>query len=218
MSTVEFRAVAKVYRDRRVIDALSFMIEAGERVVLFGPSGCGKSTTLTLIAGLVAPDAGEIRLDGKVVSTAGRIHAAPQSRGVGMVFQDLALWPHMSVAENIGFGLRARRVAAAECRRRIDDIANLVGLGDYLHVRPGELSGGEQQRVALARALVLKPQLLLMDEPLSNLDAALGRRLRAEILRLHAELGFTLVYVTHSQEEAREIGTRTIELGESRVL
>jgi ABC-type sugar transport system ATPase subunit len=218
MSTVEFRAVAKVYRDRRVIDALSFMIEAGERVVLFGPSGCGKSTTLTLIAGLVAPDAGEIRLDGKVVSTAGRIHAAPQSRGVGMVFQDLALWPHMSVAENIGFGLRARRVAAAECRRRIDDIANLVGLGDYLHVRPGELSGGEQQRVALARALVLEPQLLLMDEPLSNLDAALGRRLRAEILRLHAELGFTLVYVTHSQEEAREIGTRTIELGESRVL
>ena len=218
MSAVEFHAVAKVYRAKRVIDALSFTIEAGERVVLFGPSGCGKSTVLMLIAGLVAPDAGEIRLAGKVVSTAGRIHAAPQSRGVGMVFQDLALWPHMSVAENIRFGLRARRVAASECRRRIDDIANLVGLGDYLHVRPGELSGGEQQRVALARALVLKPQLLLMDEPLSNLDAALGRRLRAEILRLHAELGFTLVYVTHGGEEAREIGTRTIVLGESRAL
>jgi iron(III) transport system ATP-binding protein len=218
MSAVEFHSVAKVYRTRRVIDSLSFMIEAGERVVLFGPSGCGKSTMLMLIAGLVAPDAGEIRLAGKVVSTAGRIHTAPQSRGVGMVFQDLALWPHMSVAENIGFGLRARRVAAAECRRRIDDIANLVGLGDYLHVRPGELSGGEQQRVALARALVLKPQLLLMDEPLSNLDAALSRRLRAEILRLHAELAFTLVYVTHGREEAQEIGTRTIELGESRVL
>src|SRR5690242_19058229 len=218
MSAVEFRAVGKTYRARRVIDSLSFMIEAGERVVLFGPSGCGKSTTLLLIAGVMAPDAGEIRLAGKVVSTAGRIHAAPQSRGVGMVFQDLALWPHMSVAENIGFGLRARGVAAAECRRRIDDIANLVGLGDYLHVRPGELSGGEQQRVALARALVLKPQLLLMDEPLSNLDAALSRRLRAEILRLHAELGFTLVFVTHGQEEAQEIGMRTIELGESRVL
>jgi ABC-type sugar transport system ATPase subunit len=218
MSAVEFHAVAKVYRAKRVIDALSFTIEAAERVVLFGPSGCGKSTTLLLIAGLIAPDAGEIRLAGKVVSTAGRIHAAPQSRGVGMVFQDLALWPHMSVAENIGFGLRAQRVAAGECRRRIDDIANLVGLGDHLHVRPGELSGGEQQRVALARALVLKPQLLLMDEPLSNLDAALGRRLRAEILRLHAEFGFTLVYVTHSQEEAQEIGTRTIALGESRAL
>jgi iron(III) transport system ATP-binding protein len=218
MSAVEFRSVAKVYRTRRVIDALSFTIETAERVVLFGPSGCGKSTVLMLIAGLVAADAGQIRLAGKVVSTAGRIHAAPQSRGVGMVFQDLALWPHMSVAENIGFGLRARGVAAAECRKRIDDIANLVGLGDHLHVRPGELSGGEQQRVALARALVLKPQLLLMDEPLSNLDAALGRRLRAEILRLHAELGFTRVYVTHGREEAQEIGTRTIDLGESRVL
>jgi ABC-type sugar transport system ATPase subunit len=218
VSAIEFCAVAKVYRAKRVIDALSFTIEAAERVVLFGPSGCGKSTTLMLIAGLVAPDAGEIRLAGKVVSTAGRIHAAPQSRGVGMVFQDLALWPHMSVAENIGFGLRAQRVAAGECRRRIDDIANLVGLGDHLHVRPGELSGGEQQRVALARALVLKPQLLLMDEPLSNLDAALGRRLRAEILRLHAEFGFTLIFVTHDQEEAQEIGTRTIALGESRAL
>jgi ABC-type sugar transport system ATPase subunit len=135
-----------------------------------------------------------------------------------MVFQDLALWPHMSVARNIGFGLRARRVAAAECQRRIDDIAKLVGLGEYLQVRPGELSGGEQQRVALARALVLEPQLLLMDEPLSNLDAALGRRLRGEILRLHAELGFTLVYVTHGQEEAQEIGSRTIALGESPAL
>jgi ABC-type sugar transport system ATPase subunit len=109
-------------------------------------------------------------------------------------------------------------VAAAECRRRIDDIASLVGLGDYLQVRPGELSGGEQQRVALARALALQPRFLLMDEPLSNLDAVLSRRLRGEILRLHAELGFTLVYVTHGREEAQEIGSRTIELGESRAL
>ena len=218
MSAIEFRSVDKIYRGRRVIDSLLFMIEGGERIVLFGPSGCGKSTTLLLIAGLVAPDAGEIRIDGKVVSTAGRIHAAPQSRGVGMVFQDLALWPHMSVAENIGFGLRARRVAAAERRRRIGDVVNLVGLGDCLRVRPGELSGGEQQRVALARALALEPRFLLMDEPLSNLDAVLSRRLRGEILRLHAELGFTLVYVTHGQEEAQEIGSRTIELGESRAL
>jgi ABC-type sugar transport system ATPase subunit len=213
MSAIEFRSVDKIYRDRRVIDALSFIVEAGERIVLFGPSGCGKSTTLLLIAGLVAPDAGEIRIDGKVVSTAGRIHVAPQSRGVGMVFQDLALWPHMSVAENIGFGLRARRVRGSECRQRISDIANLVGLGDYLNIRPGELSGGEQQRVAVARALALEPRLLLMDEPLSNLDAVLGRRLRGDILRLQAELGFTLVYVTHDREEAEEIGTRSIELG-----
>jgi iron(III) transport system ATP-binding protein len=212
MSNIEFQSVAKTYRGRHVIDALSFTIEAGERIVLFGPSGCGKSTTLLLIAGLMPPDSGDIRIEGKIVSTARRIVVQPQLRGVGMVFQDLALWPHMSVADNVAFGLRARRVPAAERERRIGDVANLVGLGDYLNVRPGELSGGEQQRVALARALALEPRILLMDEPLSNLDAALGSRLRREILRLHAELAFTLVYVTHSRDEAQEIGSRTIEL------
>ncbi len=213
MSAIEFRSVAKVYRGRRIIYSLSFAIEAGERVVLFGPSGCGKSTTLLLIAGLIAPDSGEIRMNGKIVSTARKIVVGPQSRGVGMVFQDLALWPHMSVAENIGFGLRAQGLPAAERRRRIDDVASLARIGDYLYARPGELSGGEQQRVALARALALQPRFLLMDEPLANLDATLSRRLRGEILRLHAELGFTLVYVTHGREEAQEIGTRTIEFG-----
>ncbi len=212
MSAIEFRSVAKTYRNGRGIDPLSFTIETGERIVLFGPSGCGKSTTLLLIAGLATPDSGDIAIDGKVVSTARRIFVPPQSRGIGMVFQDLALWPHMSVAENIAFGLRARRVPAVERKRRIDDIANVVGLGDYLNVRPGELSGGEQQRVAFARALALEPRILLMDEPLSNLDAALSRRLRTEILRLHAELAFTLVYVTHSRDEAKDIGMRTIEL------
>jgi len=211
MSNIEFQSVAKTYR-RRVIDALSFAIEAGERIVLFGPSGCGKSTTLLLIAGLTPPDSGDIRIDGKVVSTARRIVVPPQARGVAMVFQDLALWPHMSVADNVAFGLRARRVPAAERKRRIGQVASLVGLGDYLNVRPGELSGGEQQRVALARALALEPRILLMDEPLSSLDAALAERLRREILRLHAELAFTLVYVTHSHDEAQEIATRIIEL------
>ena len=212
MSTIEFRSVTKTYQNGRGVDALSFTIESGERIVLFGPSGCGKSTTLLLIAGLATPDSGDIAIDGKVVSTARRIFVPPQSRGVGMVFQDLALWPHMSVGENIAFGLRARRVPAAERKRRIGDIANVVGLGNYLNVRPGELSGGEQQRVALARAIALQPRILLMDEPLSNLDAALSRRLRTEILRLHAELAFTLVYVTHSSDEAQDIGMRTIEL------
>ena len=215
MTNIEFRSVTKTYRNRRVIDALSFAIEAGERIVLFGPSGCGKSTTLFLIAGLTPPDSGDIRIDGKVVSTARRIVVPPQARGVAMVFQDLALWPHMSVADNVAFGLRARRVPAAERKRRIGQVASLVGLGDYLNVRPGELSGGEQQRVALARALALEPRILLMDEPLSSLDAALAERLRREILRLHAQLAFTLVYVTHSRDEAQEIGTRTIELSVS---
>ena len=215
VSKIKFRCVTKLYRDRRVVDALSLVIELGERVVLFGPSGCGKSTTLLLVAGLVAPDSGEIRIDGKVVSSARKILIPPQSRSVGMVFQDLALWPHMSVAGNIAFGLRACRVPAVERDRRIHGVANLVGLGDHLNVRPGELSGGEQQRVALARALALEPRILLMDEPLSNLDAALARRLSQEILRLHAELAFTLVYVTHSRAEAQEIGMRTIELGKT---
>ena len=168
VSKIDFRSVTKLYRDRRVVDALSLVIESGERVVLFGPSGCGKSTTLLLAAGLVAPDSGEIDIDGKVASSARKILVPPRFRGVGMVFQDLALWPHLSVAENIAFGLRARRVPAAECDRRVHDVANLVGLGDYLKVRPGELSGGEQQRVALARALAPEPRVLLMDEPLSN--------------------------------------------------
>jgi ABC-type sugar transport system ATPase subunit len=213
MSAIEFHSVTKIYRGRRVVDCISFVVEAGERVVLFGPSGCGKSTILFFIAGLVAPDAGEIHLDGRLVSTAGRIHVAPQRRGVAMVFQDLALWPHMNVAENISFGLRAQRVPTAEREQRITDMADLVGLSDHLKAKPGELSGGQQQRVALARALALKPRILLMDEPLSNLDAALSRRLRAEILRLHAEFAFTMVYVTHDRDEAHEIGMRTIELG-----
>ena len=204
MNNIEFRSVTKTYRNRHVIDALSFTIEASERIVLFGPSGCGKSTTLLLIAGLTRPDTGDIRIEGKIASAARKIVIRPQLRGVGMVFQDLALWPHMSVAENIAFGLRARRVPTAERERRIGNVANLVGLGDYVNVRPGELSGGEQQRVALARALAMEPRILLMDEPLSNLDAALSGRLRREILRLHAELALTLVYVTHSLDEALE--------------
>jgi iron(III) transport system ATP-binding protein len=218
VSAIEFCSVSKSYRGLPVIDAISFAINAGERVVLFGPSGCGKSTILLLIAGLVVPDAGEIHIDRKAVSTARRITVAPQARGIGMVFQDLALWPHMSVAENIAFGLRAQRIRAEECKRRTRDIANLVGLGDYLNLRPGGLSGGEQQRVALARALALEPHILLMDEPLSALDEALNRKLRSEILRLHDKLGFTLVYVTHSRNEACELGTKIIHLSQGRIV
>lgn len=218
MSMIEFRAVSKCYRGCRVIDALSLEVEAGERIVLFGPSGCGKSTMLLMIAGLVVPDAGDILIDGQVVASKGKNRQEPQQRGIGMVFQDLALWPHMTVAQNIDFGLRAQRIPSEERKRRVVEIASVVGLGDYLIARPGELSGGEQQRVALGRALALEPRILLMDEPLSALDDALNEKLRSEILRLHGELGFTLVYVTHNRDEARELGTRIVHLSQGRIV
>jgi iron(III) transport system ATP-binding protein len=212
MSMIEFRAVSKVYPGRRVIDALSLKIEAGERVVLFGPSGCGKSTVLHLIAGLVTPESGDILIDDELVVAGGRNLCEPEQRGIGMVFQDLALWPHMTVSENIEFGLRARKIPNKECQKRVRDMVDLVGLGDYLNVKPGELSGGQQQRVALARVLALAPRIVLMDEPLSSLDNALNIQIRKDILRLHGELGFTLVYVTHNPDEAKNLGTRTIHL------
>ncbi|MBI1866804.1 MAG: ABC transporter ATP-binding protein [Methylocystis sp.] len=210
MSMIEFRAVCKDYQGRRVIDTLSLTIEAKERVVLFGPSGCGKSTTLQLIAGFVTPDAGDILIDDEFVATAGKNLREPGRRGVGMVFQDLALWPHMTVAENIEFGLRAKKIAESERKRRVREMVDLVGLGDYLNAKPGELSGGQQQRVALVRTLAVAPRIVLMDEPLSTLDEALNVQLRQEILQLHGDLGFTLVYVTHSRDEATALGARIL--------
>jgi iron(III) transport system ATP-binding protein len=217
MSMIEFRAVSKDYHGRRVIDTLSLKVEAGERVVLFGPSDCGKSTVLHLIAGLVIPDSGDILIDGQLVATARRNLREPEQRGIGMVFQDLALWPHMTVAENIEFGLRARGAPDKERTQRVRDMVELVRLGDYLRAKPGELSGGQQQRVAIARTLALAPRIVLMDEPLSTLDDALNMQLRKEILQLHGDLGFTLVYVTHSRDEAKELGTRTIHLKHGRI-
>jgi iron(III) transport system ATP-binding protein len=212
MSMIEFRGVSKKYNGRKVIDALSLKIGPGERVVLFGPSGCGKSTVLNLIAGLLVPSCGEILVDDVLVATGGRNLREPQERGIGMVFQDLALWPHMTVAENIEFGLRAKRIPTEERRRRIRATADLVSLGAHLDARPGQLSGGEQQRVALARALALEPRIVLMDEPLSSLDEDLSSQIRGELLRLHRELAFTLVYVTHDRDEAAQMGLRTVRL------
>jgi iron(III) transport system ATP-binding protein len=217
MSMIVFRSVSKSYSGRLVIDAMTLNVERGECIVLFGPSGCGKSTVLHLIAGLTIPNSGDILIDGELAASAGRNLREPQQRGVGMVFQDLALWPHMTVAENIEFGLMAKRMPKGECRHHVKEMADLVRLGDYLNVRPGMLSGGQQQRVALARALCTAPRILLMDEPLSNLDEELGLQMRQEILRLHRELGFTLVYVTHSRDEANELGTRIIRLKKGRI-
>ena len=217
MSMIELRAVSKSYNGRRVIDAISLKVEKGERTILFGPSGCGKTTILHLIAGLAVPESGEILIGDQVVVADGKNLHEAEERGIGMVFQDLALWPHMTVAENLEFGLKARRIPHHERKQRIKDIIELVGLGDYLKIKPGELSGGEQQRVALARALVIAPRIVLMDEPLSSLDDSLKMKMQKEILRLHRELDFTLIYVTHSREEAAELGTRTVYMSQGRI-
>jgi ABC-type sugar transport system ATPase subunit len=214
---IELRGVSKDYNGRRVVDSVSLKVTTGERIVLLGPSGCGKSTLLHLIAGLLIPDLGEILIDAELVARARENLREPEERGIGMVFQDLALWPHMTVAENIEFGLKARRFPREQHKRRVSEMVDLVQLGDYLNTRPAELSGGQQQRVALARALALQPRILLMDEALSTLDDDLNMQLRQEILRLQGDLGFTLIYVTHNREEAQQLGTRTIHLKQGRI-
>ncbi len=214
---IELRAVSKAYNGRRVIDTLSLNVDAGARVVLFGPSGCGKSTVLNLIAGFIVPDSGEILIDNEPVAIAHRNLSEPGQRGIGMVFQDLALWPHMTVAENIEFGLRAKRIPLEQRQRRVRETIDLVQLGAYPNARPAELSGGQQQRVALARALAVAPRIVLMDEPLSALDDELNLQLREEILRLHSSLSFTLIYVTHSHDEACALATRIIYLKHGRI-
>ncbi|WP_457593651.1 ABC transporter ATP-binding protein [Hydrogenimonas sp.] len=204
--------LCKMYGDQRVLHDVTLELFRGERIVVFGPSGCGKSTMLRLIAGFEAPDCGEILLDGKVVSRPKEIIVPPEFRHIGMVFQDLALWPHMSVWENIGFGLKVKGVDKKTRERKIEAILEEVELTGFEKKMPSQLSGGQQQRVALARSLVLEPEILLMDEPLSSLDEELNRKLRHLILRLHGKLGFTLVYVTHNKEEAKEIGSRIVKM------
>ncbi len=209
---IELIHVTKTYGDHTVFHDISLTISAGERVVIFGPSGCGKTTLLRLLAGFLAPDSGSIAINGVEVASKGRVLVPPEKRDIGMVFQDLALWPHLSVRENLEFGLKARKVPKEEREDRIKNVLNLIRLTSRMDARPATLSGGQQQRVALARALVLQPKILLMDEPLSNLDSRLNRVLRGEILHLHRQIGFTLVYVTHNEAEASEIGTRIVEM------
>jgi iron(III) transport system ATP-binding protein len=210
MTRVEFRGVSKSYGTRIAVSNVSFAIDSGERVVLAGPSGCGKTTVLRLLAGFIPPDEGTILLNGSSVSDRGRIVVEPEHRRLGMVFQDLALWPHLTVRGNLDFVLRSRRVAPRDREMQIIDMLRRVQLEDYASAHPSELSGGQQQRVAVARALMANPVAVLMDEPLANLDDELKRELCEQILRLHAQLGFTLIYVTHSNEEMRLIASRTI--------
>jgi ABC-type Fe3+/spermidine/putrescine transport system ATPase subunit len=217
MAIIIFDSVSKSYSGKTAVYDFSLTVEHGQRVAILGPSGCGKTTVLRLLAGFIAPNTGIISIDRDVVAADGRILIQPEHRNIGMVFQDLALWPHLTVEGNLAFGLRAQGVSKTERRKRIGEILKLVAMDTYHRSSPAELSGGQQQRVALARALVLQPKALLMDEPLSNLDEELNKHLRGELLRLHAQLNFTLLYVTHDRGEASEIGTHIVSMREGRI-
>ena len=212
MAKIELSGVRKEWGDVVAVEEMDLVIEDGEFVAVLGPSGCGKSTTLFMLAGIYAPSAGDMRFDGALVN-----EVESKDRNVGIVFQSYALYPHMSVRENIRFPLRFKKVPEAEARRRVDAIAELVQVHDLLDRRPAEMSGGQQQRVALARALVKEPQLLLLDEPLSNLDATLRLTMRTEIKRLQRRLGVTTILVTHDQVEATTMADRIVCMSKGRI-
>jgi ABC-type Fe3+/spermidine/putrescine transport system ATPase subunit len=212
------RGLTKRYGGTSVVDNLSFDLLAGEVLTLLGPSGCGKSTTLRMIAGLEWPDGGEIWIRGRLVaSSEARIMVPPEGRNLGLVFQSYAIWPHMTVAENIAYPLRVRRMARAAIDAKVDDIIRLVRLDGLGARMSSELSGGQQQRVALARALVYEPDLLLLDEPLSNLDAVLRKEMRAQLKSLQRRLETTFLYVTHDQEEAMSLSSRIVVMSGGRI-
>jgi spermidine/putrescine ABC transporter ATP-binding subunit len=204
--------ITKRFGKNEVVGRSSFSIGEGELFTLLGPSGCGKTTLLRLIAGFYTPDEGEIRFDGSRVN-----EVPPHERGIGMVFQNYALWPHMTVFDNVAYGLKLREVGRAEIGERVGAVLEKVRLRGLGARYPGQLSGGQQQRVALARALVLNPKILLLDEPLSNLDAKIRIQVRAEIRKLQKELGITTVYVTHDQEEALTLSDRIVVFNQGKV-
>jgi iron(III) transport system ATP-binding protein len=218
MSAVELTGLAKSYGNVTVLDGVSLRAEQGELVTLLGPSGCGKTTTLRCIAGLERVERGEIRIGDRLVASAERgVFLAPNRRDIGMVFQSYALWPHMTVFANVAYPLRVRRRDRAGLRRAVMDILATVGMDGYAARHVTELSGGQQQRVALARAMVGRPGLLLLDEPLSNLDAKLRRSMRKEIRDAHDLSGGTSVYVTHDQEEAIALSDRVVVMQHGRI-
>jgi len=216
MAAIELRDVSKRFGSAPAVADLSLRVASGAFLALLGPSGCGKTTLLRLIAGLERPDGGTIRIGGRVVADE-HTFVEPEDRGLGMVFQSYALWPHMSVAGNVGFGLQGRGLARAEQRRRASEALALVGLEAEAARRPHELSGGQRQRVALARSLALRPELILLDEPLANLDAGLRAAMGAEFRRIHRETGTTFVFVTHDQNEAMALASAIAVLDRGRL-
>src|SRR5918911_1416887 len=216
MARLVLDRLTRVYGTQRVVDSVALEIAHGELVSLLGPSGCGKTTTLRLIAGFVNPTEGEIRMDERVISAPGRV-LPPEKRQMAMIFQSYAVWPHKTVAENVGYGLKFKGIRGGDARERVGRALRLVHLEGLADRYPGELSGGQQQRVALARALVVEPNVLLLDEPLSNLDANLREEMRFEIRRLHEELDITTVYVTHDQAEAMVTSDRIAVMQAGRI-
>jgi iron(III) transport system ATP-binding protein len=214
---VALRGLTLRYGDLAAVEELSLDVAGGELVALLGPSGCGKTTTLRLVAGFLKPEAGEIRVGDRVLSSPAAV-VAPERRRMAMIFQSYALWPHMTVAQNVAYGLRFKPdLPRADRDRRVRDMLQTVQLAGYEGRYPGELSGGQQQRVAVARALVVEPEILLLDEPLSNLDALLREEMRFEIRRLHEAFGITTLYVTHDQAEAMVISDRVAVLERGRI-
>ena len=212
-AAVELRGVSVKYGAVTALDSASLEVERGELFFLLGPSGCGKTTLLRAIAGFVKPDSGDILIDGKLV-----LDLPPYARNTGMVFQNYALWPHMTVGENVAYGLRVRQIDGEETLRRVTKVLAMVGLSGYEDRKPAELSGGQQQRVALARALVIEPRVVLLDEPLSNLDAKLRAEMRHDLRALIKLAGLTAVYVTHDQAEALSMADRVAVMRDGRVL
>jgi ABC-type Fe3+/spermidine/putrescine transport system ATPase subunit len=209
MSLIVLSGVEKDFAEFQAIKQLNLEVREGELMTFLGPSGCGKTTTLRMIAGLELPTAGRIELAGRVLNDArSGIAVPPEQRGMGMVFQSYAVWPHMTVARNIDYPLRIRKADRDDCARRLAHVLALVHLEGHENKYPHQLSGGQQQRVALARGLIMQPKVLLLDEPLSNLDAKLRRSMRREIREIQRSLGITMLYVTHDREEAEEISDR----------
>ena len=205
MASVELKQLTKTYKNVVAVKEMNLEIKDKEFLVLVGPSGCGKTTALRMIAGLEEITSGEVRIGDKIVND-----VSPKDRDIAMVFQNYALYPHMSVFENMAFGLKLRKVPKQEIKKRVEEVAEFLGLAGLLDRKPKQLSGGQRQRVALGRAIVREPKVFLMDEPLSNLDAKLRVQTRAELIKLHRRLGITTVYVTHDQVEAMTMGDRIV--------